>query len=211
MANGILGRKIGMTRVFTEDGRWVPVTVIEAGPCTVVQRKTAESDGYDAVQVGFGAKKEKATTKPLRGHFEKAGVEPRRALREFRVPAGSELQAGDQIRADMFKAGDFVDVSGVSKGKGFAGVIKRHGYGGGPGGHGSNFHRAPGSIGQSAYPSEVYKGKGLPGHMGAERVTVRNLEVVRVEPEKNMLAVRGAVPGANGTLVTVRASAKGSK
>lgn len=208
MTTGILGRKVGMTRIFTDDGRWVEVTLVQAGPCIVVQRKTREKDGYEAVQLGFEEIKPKRCTKPLLGHFKKAGVPPMRFLREFRVEPDSELKPGDEIRVDIFKVGDKVDIAGTSKGRGFAGVIKRHGYSGGPNTHGSNFHRRPGSIGQSAWPAEVYKGKGLPGHMGNVRVTVQNLEVVDVVPEKNLLVVRGSIPGANGSLVEIKHSVK---
>lgn len=211
MTTGLIGKKIGMTRLFTEDGHWIHVTVLEAGPCTVVQRKTAEIDGYDAVQLGFEDIDEKRCNKPDRGHFEKAGVAPKRTLRELRVEPGSEVGQGDELKADIFAAGDRVDISGKSKGKGFAGVIKRHGFAGGPGGHGSHFHRAPGSIGQSATPSKVYKGKKLPGRMGNRRVTARNLEVVTVDIERNLLIVRGSVPGANGGLVMVKKTSKGSR
>ena len=200
-----------MTRVFTDDGRWVEVTVVEAGPCLVVQRKTREKDGYDAVQLGFGEARERSINKPERGHFEKAGVELKRTLREIRVDEGSELNSGDEIKADIFASGDRVDVSGTSKGKGFAGVIKRHGFGGGPGGHGSHFHRAPGSIGQSADPAKVYKGKRMPGHMGNKKVTVRNLEILNVDTERNLLLVHGCVPGANGGLVMVKKTTKGGQ
>ena len=211
MLKGLLGLKLGMTRVFTEDGLWIPVTLLQAGPCTVVQRKTRDHDGYEAVQVGFGEKKEKRCTKPLRQHFKKAGVTPKKVLREFTVEDGTELKPGDEIRSDIFKKGDRVDISGLSKGRGFAGVMKRHHFGGGPGGHGSNFHRAPGSIGASADPSEVVKGKKLPGRMGNSGVTIQNLEVMDVVPEKNLLVVRGAVPGANGGMVVVKQSRKGAK
>lgn len=211
MLKGLLGRKLGMTRIFTDEGLWINVTLLEAGPCTVVQRKTADHDGYEAVQVGFGDVREKRCTKPLLTHFKKAGVSPKRVLREFRIDAADELKPGDEVRTDIFKAGDHVDVSGVSKGKGFQGVMKRHGFGGGPGGHGSNFHRAPGSIGASADPSEVIKGKKLPGQMGNEKITVQNLQVVDVVPEKNLLVVRGAVPGAKGGVIVVKHSVKGSK
>lgn len=211
MLNAILGRKLGMTRVFTEDGRWIEVTLLQAGPCTVVQRKTTDGDGYEAVQVGFEERKEKKTNKPLAGHFKKHGVTPKRILKEFRVEAGTELNPGDTIKSDIFKRGDRVDVQGRSKGKGFAGVIKRHAFGGGPGAHGSHSHRVPGSIGQSADPSKVYKGKRMPGHMGDKNITTQNLEVVVVDAEKNLLGVRGAVPGANGGLVIVKQSVKGSK
>jgi len=200
-----------MTRVFVDNGRWVDVTLLEAGPCTVVQRKTLEHDGYDAVQMGFGEMRESRCRKPQLGHFSKAGLAPKRTLREFRVEHDDPLEPGDEIRADIFAVGDHVDVSGTSKGKGFAGVIKRHGFKGGPGAHGSNFHRAPGSIGPSADPSRVFKGKRLPGRMGNERVTTKNLEVMNVDRDKNLLVVRGCVPGANGGLVEVRQSAAAAK
>lgn len=210
MVKGMLGRKAGMTRIFTEDGAVVPVTYIEAGPCSVVQRKTRDIDGYEAVQLGFAAKRKDKAKKPESGHFAKAGVEPCRELREFSVDAASELKPGDAIKADMFAAGERVDVVGVSKGRGFAGVHKRHGFGGGPETHGSNFHRAPGSIGQSADPAKTFKNKKMPGHMGNARVTVQNIEVVQVDGEKNLIAVRGAVPGPNGGVVVIRKSVKGS-
>jgi len=208
MATGILGKKLGMTRIFTQDGQWIDVTLVQAGPCVVIQRKTEKKDGYEAVQVGFDDIKPKRCTKPLKGHFEKAGVPPKRFLKEFRVESDNPLKPGDEIKLDIFKVGDRVDISGKSKGRGFAGVIKRYGYSGGPGTHGSNFHRRPGSIGQSAYPAEVYKGKGLPGHMGNVRVTVQNLEVVDVVPEKNLLVIRGSIPGANGGLVEIKHTVK---
>lgn len=211
MVNGLLGKKLGMTRMFTEDGRWIDVTLVQAGPCTVVQRKTEQRDGYEAVQVGFGEVKETRTTKPLLGHFKKAATTPKRVLSEFRVDAASELKPGDEIRLDMFKPGDRVDISGTSKGKGFQGVIKRHKMRGGPGGHGSMFHRAPGSIGQSADPARVYKGKRMPGHMGHVKKTIQNLEVIQVDPEKSVVVVRGAVPGANGGMLVVKHSTKGRK
>ncbi len=205
---GLLGRKLGNTRIFTKEGHWIEVTLLEAGPCTVVQRKTTEKDGYEAIQVGFEDAKEQRCTKPALGHFAKAGVAPKRVLREFRVELATELKPGDEIRTDMFKVGDHVDVSGTSKGKGFQGVQKRYGYAGGPGTHGSNFHRAPGSIGQSAYPSKVIRGKGMPGRMGNGKVTTQNLEVVDIDLDKNLLVVRGSVPGAKGGLVVVRHSVK---
>jgi large subunit ribosomal protein L3 len=211
MITGILGKKVGMTRLFTEDGRWIEVTVLEAGPCSVIQRKTEESDGYSAVQLGFGDLKESRCKKPAAGHFAKAGVVPKRTLREFRIPNDVEANAGDEIKADIFSIGDRVDIVGTSKGRGFAGVIKRHGFAGGPGGHGSHFHRAPGSIGQSADPAKVYKNKRLPGHFGSARVTVQNLEVINVDSDKNLLIVRGSVPGANGGLVMVNKSVKGAQ
>jgi large subunit ribosomal protein L3 len=197
-----------MTRMFTEDGRWVEVTLLEAGPCTVVQRKTKEHEGYEAVQLGFGRANERRLKKPVKGHLTKAGVTPLKTLREFRVEDDAELKPGDEIRVDIFKVGDRVDVSGTSKGKGFAGGIKRHGWQGGPATHGSNFHRAPGSIGQSASPGRVIKGKTLPGHMGNERVTTQNLEVVNVDVDKNLMVIRGCVPGAPGGLVVVKKSVK---
>lgn len=212
MVTTLLGKKIGMTRVFTEDGRWIPVTLLEAGPCTVVQCKTRDIDGYDAVQVGVGVLKEsrRRKQKPRRGHCEKAGVEPKRTLRELRVGPDSELKVGDEIKADLFAVGDRVDIAATSKGKGFAGVIKRHGFSGGPGGHGSHFHRAPGSIGQSADPAHVDKGKRMPGHMGNERITEQNLEVLQVDVDKNLILVAGSVPGPAGGLVEVKKSVKGS-
>lgn len=211
MLNGLLGKKLGMTRMFTEDGRWMDVTLVEAGPCTVVQRKTQGKEGYDAVQVGYGEIKKTRVNKPASGHFAKANVAPKRTLREFRIESASELKPGDEIRADIFQPGDRVDISGDTKGKGFAGVMKRYGYHGGPGAHGSNFHRRPGSIGQSADPAEVIKNKGLPGHMGTNRVTVQNLEIVTVDVEKNLVVVRGCIPGANGGMVLVKKSVKGAK
>mgnify|MGYP000555653750 CR=1 FL=1 len=211
MLKGLLGLKLGMTRIFTEDGLWIPVTLLQAGPCTVVQRKTRAHDGYEAVQVGFGDKKEKRCTKPLLEHFKRAGVSPKRILKEFKVEDDNALKPGDEVRTDIFKKGDRVDVSGLSKGRGFAGVMKRHHFAGGPGGHGSNFHRAPGSIGASADPSEVVKGKRLPGRMGNAGVTVQNLEVMDVVPEKNLLVIKGAVPGANGGMIMVKHTVKGAK
>jgi len=211
MLKGLLGLKLGMTRIFTEDGLWIPVTLLQAGPCTVVQRKKSGHEGYEAVQVGFGDKKEKRCSKPMLNHFKKAGVTPKRFLKEFVVDGDNALQPGDEIRSDIFKKGDRVDVSGLSKGRGFAGSVKRHHFAGGPGTHGSNFHRAPGSIGSSADPSEVVKGKRLPGHMGNEKVTVQNLEVVDVVPEKNLLVIKGAVPGANGGMIMVKHTVKGAK
>lgn len=205
MAPGILGKKIGMTQIFDDEGQVVPVTVLQAGPCVVVQRKTAERDGYDAVQVGLvDFLRESLVNKPARGHFQKAGVEPVRRLREFRVEADAALQAGDRILADEFRPRERVDVIGLSKGKGFQGVVKRHGFRGGRATHGSMFHRAPGSIGQSAYPARVFKGVRLPGRMGGDRVTVRGLEIVSVRPDDNLILVRGAVPGAKGGHVAIR-------
>jgi len=211
MVTGLLGRKVGMTRIFSEDGRWIPVTLVQAGPCVVVQRKNRESDRYDAAQLGFLDRKQGSGNKPETGHYRKAGTEPKRHLREFALSADSQVKTGDTVRVDIFKAGDYVDVAGTSKGKGFQGVQKRHGFRGGPGTHGSNFHRRPGSIGQSADPSKVVKGKRMPGRMGNERVTTLNLEVVTVDPEKDLLIVRGSVPGAAGCVVEVRKTVKGSE
>jgi len=211
MVSGLLGKKIGQTRIFTEGGRSVHVTLLEAGPCQVVQRKTEERDGYEAVQLGYGERKKARCTKPELGHYKRAGLDPKKVIREFRVDGASELKAGDEISASIFEAGERVDITGESKGRGFAGVHRRHHFGGGPGGHGSNFHRRPGSIGQSADPSRVYKGKKMPGQMGNKRVTVQNLEVVQVDTEKNIIVVRGAVPGAVGGVVVVKKSVKGSK
>ncbi|MFP6615092.1 MAG: 50S ribosomal protein L3 [Candidatus Hydrogenedentota bacterium] len=211
MITGLLGKKVGMTRLFTEDGRWIEVTVLEAGPCSVVQRKTVETDGYSAVQIGFGDIKESRCKKPAAGHFAKVGVSPKRTLKEVRVPNDAEVNTGDEVKADIFAIGDRVDIVGTSKGRGFAGVIKRHGFAGGPGGHGSHFHRAPGSIGQSADPAKVYKNKRMPGHFGTAKTTVQNLEVVNVDSDRNLLIVRGSVPGANGGLVMVNKSVKGGR
>ncbi len=211
MITGLLGKKVGMTRVFTDEGRWIEVTVLEAGPCTVVQRKTKDTDGYSAVQLGFGEKKESRANKPTSGHFAKAGLKPMRTLKEIRIPDDNDAKQGDEIKADIFAIGDRLDVSGTSKGRGFAGAIKRHGFAGGPGGHGSHFHRAPGSIGQSADPSKVYKGKRMPGHYGCTKITVQNLEVVNVDADKNLIIVRGCVPGANGGLIMLHKSAKGAR
>jgi large subunit ribosomal protein L3 len=206
MAPGILGKKIGMTQFFDEEGRVVPVTVLQAGPCVVVQRKSAGKDGYEAVQLGLvDFRREKLVNKPARGHFAKAGVEPTRFLREFRLEDGAEgLQPGDRVLAEEFRPKEKVDVIGISKGKGFQGVVKRHNFRGGRATHGSMFHRAPGSIGQSAYPSRVFKGVRLPGRMGGKRVTVRGLEIVEVQADDNVILVRGAVPGPGGGFVSIR-------
>lgn len=206
MSPGILGKKIGMTQVFRPDGQVVPVTILKAGPCVVVQRKTPASDGYDAVQVGLMEYvKASRLTKPAKGHLKKADVEGVKFLREFRVgPGNGDMKAGDRILADQFKPADKVDVIGVSKGRGFAGVVKRHHFRGGEGSHGSMFHRAPGSIGASSYPSRVFPGMKGPGQMGNQQVTARNLEVVEVDLEDNVIMVKGAVPGPNGGYVVVR-------
>ena len=206
MIEGIIGTKVGMTQLFTDEGV-VPVTVIEAGPCVVVQRKTTARDGYEAVQVGLvDAKAAKRANKPQRGHHAKADVPPTRMRREFRVEEGDEIKAGDPVLVDIFKDVSKVDVIGLSKGKGFQGVMRRHGFGGGRATHGSMFHRAPGSIGQSAWPSKVFKGIRLPGQMGNKRITAKGLRVVRVDEEKNLLLVKGSVPGARGSRLMIRRS-----
>ncbi len=210
MTTGIIGKKLGMTQVFDAEGRVVPVTVIEAGPCTVIQRKAANADGYDAVQIGFGQKKAHRVGKPLLGHFQKAGKGAFGALREVRVVSESPLDVGQEIKVDIFREGDFVDVTGQTKGRGYMGVVKRWGFKGGRATHGSMFHRAPGSIGASAWPSRVIKNMKMGGHYGDERVTVLNLKVVGVQPDRNILLVRGAVPGAKNSLVFVRRAVKKS-
>jgi len=207
---GILGKKVGMTQVFGDHGAMIPVTVLEVGPCLVVQRKTADSDGYEAVQVGLVEKRTPRTvTKPMQGVFKKAGVAPTRRVAEFRIDASEEWKAGDEVRASIFAAGELVDVVGTSKGKGFQGVVKRHGFRGGRATHGSMFHRAPGSIGASSFPSRVYPGMRAAGRMGHARVTVKNLKVVSVDAERNVILVSGAVPGATGTYVSIKRAKKG--
>ena len=199
---GILGRKLGMTQVFDENGKMWPVTVVAAGPCYVVQVKTREKDGYEAVKIGFSEiRKEKNINKPMAGMFKKAGVSPCRKLKEF--PMGN-IKVGEMVTVDKFQKGDIISVTGISKGKGFQGVMKRHNYSGGPGSHGSMFNRAPGSIGASSFPSRVWKNKGLPGHMGSEKVTVKNLKIVDVRVEQNLLLIYGAVPGSKGTYLEIR-------
>lgn len=208
MKKAILGTKLGMTQIFADDGTVVPVTVVEAGPCTVVQKKTTDTDGYDAIKVGFGAAKEARMGKPIKGQFAKAGVEVKKHLRELKLEDISGCEVGQEIKADIFNKGDIVDVYGISKGKGFAGAIKRHNQHRGPMSHGSGYHRGVGSMGAHSDPSRVFKGKNLPGHMGSERVTVQNLEVVRVDVERNVLLVKGAVPGSKGTLLVIRDAVK---
>jgi large subunit ribosomal protein L3 len=201
---GIIGKKVGMTQKFGEDGSVIPVTVLKAGPCVVVQRKTKEKDGYDAVQLGLvEAGRKTRATKPLEGHFEKAGAAPCRVLREFDLGPGEEPKVGDSVKATVFTPSEKVHVTGVSKGKGFAGVVKRHGFRGGRATHGSMFHRAPGSIGASAFPSRVLPGMRAAGHMGQDQVTVKNLEVVEVIEDQDLILVKGAVPGASGTYVEI--------
>ena len=208
MKKAILGTKIGMTQIFMEDGKVVPVTVISAEPNVVVQKKTVETDGYDAVQVGFLAKKEKLANKPMKGHFAKADVPIKRFLREFRLDDVNALNVGDQIAVDTFATGDKIDVTGISKGKGFAGSIKRHGQHIGPKAHGSGYHRGSGSMGACSDPSKVMKGKKLPGHMGVDKVTVQNLEIVKVDKENNLICIKGGIPGAKGGLIVIKNSVK---
>ena len=204
MGKAILGRKLGMTQVWSEDDRLIPVTVIEAGPCVVAQVKTPDRDGYSAIQLGYGDIKESKVNKPLTGHYKKAGLAPKRFLAEVDLEDGVDYKVGDAVTVEGIEPGMHVHVTGTSKGKGFAGVMKRHNFKGGPGGHGSHFHRAPGSVGMCASPSRVLKGVGMPGHMGDETVTVRNLQVVRVDTEQNLLVVKGAVPGGKNGFLTIR-------
>ena len=208
----IIGRKVGMTQIFNEKGGVIPVTVIEAGPCSVVQVKTVETDGYNAVQLGFGDVKEYKVNKPDQGHFKKAGVKPAKHLREFRTcdKCASEVKVGDVIKADCFEVGEYVDVQGITKGKGFQGVIKRHGQSRGPMGHGSMYHRRPGSMGSTSTPGRVFKGKKLPGHMGVNKVTVQNLEIVKVDLDKNAILIKGSVPGNKGSILKIRKTVKTS-
>jgi len=206
---GILGRKLGMTQIYVEDGTAIPVTVIKAGPCLVVQRRTAAADGYEAVQIGLVEERPAKVSKPAAGHFKKAGVAPVRKLEEFDLTPGEELNAGDEVKASIFQEKDWVDVVGTSKGKGYQGVMKRHGFGGGRATHGSMFHRAPGSIGASAYPSRVMKGMRMGGRMGGERVTTKNLQIVKVDADQNLIYVRGAVPGPKSGYVAIRKAKRG--
>lgn len=207
----ILGKKIGMTQIFEEDGRVIPVTVVEAGPLKVVQIKTMEKDGYNSIQIGYVDIKEKKINKPLKGHFDKAQVEYKKYLREFRVDNPEKYEIGQEIKVDVFESGDRVDVVGISKGKGTQGPVKRHGHGRGPETHGSKYHRAVGAMAAASYPGRVLKGKKMSGHMGNQRVTVENLEIVRVDAEKNLLLIKGAVPGPKGGLLTIKESVKVSK
>ncbi|WP_434510610.1 50S ribosomal protein L3 [Desulfitobacterium sp. AusDCA] len=207
MSNGILGKKVGMTQVFTEEGKLIPVTVVEAGPCFVVQKKTVATDGYNAIQVGFNELREKLSNKPAKGHFQKADLKPLRWVREFRVENVEAYEVGQEIKADVFTAGDAVDVVGVSKGKGFQGMIKRHHGQRGPMKHGSKYHRRTGSLGAKG-PARVFKGRLLPGRMGGDRVTVQNLQIVRVDADKNMILVKGALPGAKKGLLILTPSVK---
>lgn len=207
---GILGKKLGMTQIFTEEGIVVPVTVVEAGPNVVTQVKTVEKDGYNAIQVGFEDAKEKSLNKPQKGHLAAANVLKKR-LKEFRVDAVEEFTVGQEIKADLFAAGEKIDVTGTSKGKGFQGPIKRHGQSRGPESHGSRYHRRPGSMGACSFPGRVFKNKKLAGHMGSVKVTVQNLEVVRVDADKNLILVKGAIPGPKGSMVTIKEAVKSSK
>ena len=207
---GILGKKIGMTQIFTEHGEVIPVTVVEAGPVVVTQIKTTENDGYTAIQVGFQDAKEKSLNKPQKGHLAAANT-LKKHLKEFRVDSVEEYTVGQEIKADLLAAGELIDVTGISKGKGFQGPIKRHGQSRGPETHGSRYHRRPGSMGACSYPGRVFKNKKLAGHMGSVKVTVQNLEVVRVDADKNFILVKGAIPGAKGSVVTIKEAVKASK
>lgn len=210
MAKGILGKKVGMTQIFTPEGKAVPVTVVEAGPCVVVQKKTVTTDGYEAIQLGFGTKKENKTNKPMKGHFSKANVKPFRFLHEIRVAADADYSVGQEIKADLFAEGEWVDVTGTTKGKGFAGVIKRWNFNRAPMAHGSMYHRRPGSLGATD-PARVFKGRKMPGRLGGEQVTTQGLQVVRVDAERNLLLIKGSVPGANGAFVVVKKTVKRAK
>ena len=204
MVTTILGRKLGMTQVWSDDDKLLPVTVIEAGPCVVTQVKTEKRDGYRAVQIGFGDVKANKVNKPMQGHFDKARVDAKKHLAEIKLAEGDQFKTGDTITVEALAEAKAVHVTGTSKGKGFAGVMKRHNFKGGPGGHGSHFHRAPGSIGQASTPSRVFKGMKGPGHMGDETVTVKNLDIIRIDAEQNLLLVKGAVPGGKNALLTIR-------
>ena len=211
MKKAILATKVGMTQIFNEDGVLTPVTVLQAGPCVVTQIKTVENDGYSAVQVGFADKRGKLVNKPLKGHFDKAGVSYKRYIKEFKFENAADYTLAQEIKADIFEAGDKVDATAISKGKGFQGAIKRHGQHRGPMAHGSKFHRHQGSNGACSDPSKVFKGKGMPGHMGAKRITIQNLEIVKVDVENNLLLVKGAVPGPKKSLVTIKETVKAGK
>ena len=208
MKKALIGKKVGMTQIFDENGVVIPVTVIEAGPCVVAQVKTLENDGYEAVQLGFGEVKENKLNKPVKGHFAKANVAAKKHLREFRLDSIEGIKVGDELKADIFAAGEKIDVQGTSKGKGFQGVIKRHGQHRGPMGHGSMYHRRPGSMGATSTPGRVFKGKKLPGHMGRVTVTIQNLDVVKVDMDKNVILVKGSVPGAKGSILKIKSAIK---
>ena len=211
MKKAILATKVGMTQIFNEDGVSTPVTVLQAGPCVVTQVKTVANDGYSAVQVGFADIREKLVNKPVKGHFDKAGVSYKRFVREFRLENAEEYSVKDEIKADIFAAGDKVDATAIAKGKGFQGAIKRLGQSRGPMAHGSKFHRHQGSNGACSSPSKVFKGKGMPGHMGAKKITVQNLEVVKIDAENNLILVKGAVPGPKKAMVTIKETVKSGK
>lgn len=211
MNKGLIGKKVGMTQIFDEKGLIVPVTVIEAGPCVVSQVKTVETDGYNAIQLGYGDVKDKHINKPEQGHFAKSKIANKKHLREFRLDSIENVKVGDELKADIFTAGEKIDVQGRTKGKGFQGVIKRHGQHRGPMGHGSMYHRRPGSMGACSTPSRVFKGKKLPGHMGTLTVTIQNLDVVRVDLDKNVLLVKGSVPGPKGAILKIKSTVKSSK
>ena len=211
MKKAILATKVGMTQIFDEKGTLVPVTVLQAGPCVVTQVKTVANDGYSAVQVGFVDKREKLVNKPVKGHFDKAGVSYKRFVREFRLDDAENYSVKDEMKADVFAAGEKVDATAISKGKGFQGAIKRHGQSRGPMAHGSKFHRHQGSNGACSDPSKVFKGKGMPGHMGSKRITIQNLEVVRIDAENNLILVKGAVPGPKKALVTLKETVKAAR
>ena len=211
MKKGLIGKKIGMTQIFDEAGNAVPVTVVEAGPCVITQKKTMENDGYEAIQVGFGDVKVNRVNKPMKGMFDKAGVPYKRFVREFKFENAEEYSVKDEIKADIFTAGDKVDASAIAKGKGFQGAIKRHGQSRGPMAHGSKYHRHAGSNGACSSPSKVFKGKKMPGHMGAKKVTTQNLEIVRVDAENNLILVKGAVPGPKKAMVTIKETVKSGK
>jgi len=206
---GLIGRKLGMTQIFRPNGEAIPVTVIEAGPCVVLAKRTVEKEGYNALQVGFGHVKPYKVNKPLRGMFKKVGVEPKKYIKEFRVDSVDSFEIGQEIKVDIFKEGERVDITGISKGKGFAGPMKRHGFSGGPASHGSAFHRYGSSLGAHTEPGHVLKGKRMAGHMGNVRVTVKNLEVVKVYPDRNLLLVKGGIPGSRNSIVLIKKSKKG--
>ncbi len=208
MKKGMIGKKLGMTQIFDEKGNVIPVTVIEATPNIVAQVKTVETDGYNSIQLGYGEIKDKHINKPRKGHFTKAGLTPKKHLREFRLESIEGYKVGDEVKADIFQAGEKIDVQGTTKGKGFQGVIKRHGQHRGPMGHGSMYHRRPGSMGSTSTPGRVFKGKKLPGHMGKETVTIQNLDVVRVDMDKNVILVKGSVPGPKGAILKIKSAVK---
>lgn len=211
MKKGIIGKKIGMTQIFDEKGNVIPVTVIEAGPCVVAQVKTVETDGYNALQLGFGEVKTKHINKPEMGHFAKSKIENKKHLREFRLENIEGVKVGDEIKADVFQVGEKVDIQGISKGKGFQGVIKRHGQHRGPMGHGSMYHRRPGSMGATSTPGRVFKGKKLPGHMGRQTITIQNLDIVNIDMDKNVILVKGSVPGCKGAILKIKSAVKAAK